>query len=89
MPVLHRAMQIVIIIACISATSASNDNPVPLKEIMKGVVFSLSGYKNPKRSDLREKGIEMGARYKPDWDSTCTHLICAYDNTPKFGQVMK
>ena len=29
----------------------------------------------------------MGARYKGDWDSTCTHLVCAFLNTPKFNQV--
>ena len=29
----------------------------------------------------------MGARYKGDWDSSCTHLVCAFLNTPKFNQV--
>ncbi len=29
----------------------------------------------------------MGAKYKGDWDWSCTHLICAFPNTPKFNQV--
>ena len=29
----------------------------------------------------------MGARYRGDWDGSCTHLICAFTNTPKFNQV--
>ena len=29
----------------------------------------------------------MGARYRGDWDNSCTHLICAFVNTPKFNQV--
>lgn len=60
---------------------------VPFKELLKGVVFALSGFKNPKRGDLREKAVQMGAKYSPDWDKKCTHLICAFENTPKFSQV--
>lgn len=29
----------------------------------------------------------MGAKYRPDWDSNCTHLICAFKGTPKYNQV--
>ncbi|CAI8025125.1 DNA repair protein XRCC1 [Geodia barretti] len=54
---------------------------------MSGVVFSLSGFKNPFRTELREKMVEMGASFTPDWNSSCTHLICAFPNTPKFNQV--
>lgn len=32
-------------------------------------------FQNPDRADIRDKAIRMGARYKPDWDSTCTHLM--------------
>ena len=41
----------------------------------KGVVISLSGFQNPLRSELREKALEMGAEYKPDWEKGCTHLM--------------
>ena len=44
-------------------------------DLMKGVVFALSGFKNPYRSSLRSMGISMGARYRPDWDESCTHLM--------------
>lgn len=42
---------------------------------MDKVVFVLSGFVNPLRSDLRDKALKMGAKYKPDWDSSCTHLV--------------
>lgn len=31
--------------------------------------------------------LALGAKYKGDWDNSCTHLICAYKNTPKYNQV--
>ena len=48
---------------------------VPFSKLLEGVVFSLSGFKNPFRGQLREKGMEMGAQYRGDWDSECTHLV--------------
>uniref|UniRef100_A0A8C6S4T9 DNA repair protein XRCC1 n=1 Tax=Neogobius melanostomus TaxID=47308 RepID=A0A8C6S4T9_9GOBI len=60
---------------------------VPFNRIMEGVVFVLSGFQNPFRGELREKAIEMGAKYKPDWTPDSTHLICAFANTPKYSQV--
>jgi len=59
----------------------------PLGEVMKKVVFALSGFQNPRRSDLRDMTLEMGAKYRSDWDSSCTHLICAFTNTPKYQSV--
>ncbi|XP_076066618.1 DNA repair protein XRCC1-like [Oratosquilla oratoria] len=59
----------------------------PFTGLMSDVVFVMSGYQNPQRGDLRDKMVEMGAKYKPDWDSKCTHLICAFTNTPKYQQV--
>ncbi|KAF6736579.1 DNA repair protein XRCC1 [Oryzias melastigma] len=56
-------------------------------KIMEGVVFVLSGFQNPFRGELREKALEMGAKYKPDWTPDSTHLICAFANTPKYSQV--
>ncbi|XP_054477682.1 DNA repair protein XRCC1 isoform X2 [Anoplopoma fimbria] len=60
---------------------------VPFKRIMEGVVFVLSGFQNPFRGELREKAVDMGAKYRPDWTPGATHLICAFANTPKYSQV--
>lgn len=57
------------------------------KRLLEGVVFSLSGFQNPFRGELRDMAMEMGGVYKADWDKTCTHLICAFTNTPKYNQV--
>ncbi|PIK44756.1 putative DNA repair protein [Apostichopus japonicus] len=56
-------------------------------EIMKGVRFVLSGYQNPYRGELRDKAVRMGAKYEANWGPGCTHLICAFSNTPKYQQV--
>ncbi|KAM9431813.1 DNA repair protein XRCC1 isoform 1-T4 [Clarias gariepinus] len=61
--------------------------PIPFNRIMEGVVFVLSGFQNPFRGELRDKALAMGARYRPDWTSDATHLICAFTNTPKYSQV--
>ncbi|CAG2111492.1 unnamed protein product [Medioppia subpectinata] len=61
---------------------------VPFDKLMSKVVFALSGFVNPKRGDLRDKAIQMGAKYRPDWSQSCTHLICAFANTPKYNEVM-
>lgn len=68
-------------------TKAKTEPQVPFKKIMEGVVFVLSGFQNPFRGDLREKALEMGAKYRPDWTPDSTHLICAFANTPKYSQV--
>ncbi|XP_076594319.1 DNA repair protein XRCC1 [Chaetodon auriga] len=61
--------------------------PVPFNRMMEGVVFVLSGFQNPFRGELREKALDMGAKYRPDWTPDSTHLICAFANTPKYSQV--
>jgi len=71
-----------------SKTSSKKKISVPFNEILKGVTIVMSGYQNPLRGTIRDKALEMGAKYKPDWDSTSTHLICAFSNTPKFTQVL-
>ncbi|CAF2317220.1 unnamed protein product [Rotaria sp. Silwood2] len=58
-------------------------------KIMKNIVFVLSGFQNPLRSELRNKATAMGAIYNDDWDEACTHLICAFPNTPKYTQVLE
>ncbi|XP_021938162.1 DNA repair protein XRCC1-like isoform X2 [Zootermopsis nevadensis] len=59
----------------------------PFRQLLEGVVLVISGYQNPYRANLRTMALEMGACYKSDWDSSCTHLVCAFPNTPKFQQV--
>jgi DNA-repair protein XRCC1 len=44
-------------------------------ELLKGVVFVLSGFQNPLRSELRRKATAMGATYSDDWNSKSTHLM--------------
>ncbi|CAL4069481.1 unnamed protein product, partial [Meganyctiphanes norvegica] len=70
-----------------SEKSKKTVKSLPFHSLMKNVVFVMSGYQNPRRSQLRDKLMEMGAKYKPDWDNTCTHLICAFRDTPKYMQV--
>ena len=57
-------------------------------DLLKGVVFTISGFQNPLRGEIRKKALEMGAKYCGDWTSSCTHLVCAFANTPKFNQVV-
>lgn len=47
----------------------------PFHKLLEGVVFAFSGYVNPERGIVRQKALDMGAKYKPDWDSSCTHLM--------------
>ncbi|XP_030569124.1 DNA repair protein XRCC1 isoform X2 [Drosophila novamexicana] len=60
---------------------------VPFNHLLRGVVLVISGIQNPDRADLRSKALALGAKYKADWESGCTHLICAFRNTPKYNQV--
>uniref|UniRef100_A0A182MSY1 BRCT domain-containing protein n=1 Tax=Anopheles culicifacies TaxID=139723 RepID=A0A182MSY1_9DIPT len=59
----------------------------PFGKLLETVVLVISGIQNPDRANIRSQALAMGAKYKPDWDSSCTHLICAYKNTPKYNQV--
>uniref|UniRef100_A0A069DW05 Putative dna repair protein n=1 Tax=Panstrongylus megistus TaxID=65343 RepID=A0A069DW05_9HEMI len=59
----------------------------PFGNLMAGVAFVISGYENPLRSELRNKALAMGAKYEANWNRNCTHLICAFRNTPKYHQV--
>ncbi|XP_032415124.1 DNA repair protein XRCC1 isoform X1 [Xiphophorus hellerii] len=68
-------------------TKSTSQQQVPFNRILEGVVFVLSGFQNPFRGELREKALEMGAKYRPDWTPDSTHLICAFANTPKYSQV--
>ncbi|KAF5284991.1 hypothetical protein FQR65_LT02302 [Abscondita terminalis] len=59
----------------------------PYHRLLEDVTIVISGIQNPERSDIRNKALQLGAKYRGDWDNTCTHLICAFTNTPKFNQV--
>ena len=48
---------------------------VPLKEVLGRVIFVLSGFQNPQRGQLRDKALQMGARYEGEWNKKCTHLM--------------
>lgn len=47
----------------------------PFGELFRDVTIVISGIQNPDRAELRKKAMSMGARYKADWDNTCTHLM--------------
>ncbi|XP_006871424.1 PREDICTED: DNA repair protein XRCC1 [Chrysochloris asiatica] len=71
-----------------SEARAPHTTPQELSKILQGVVVVLSGFQNPFRSELRDKALELGAKYRPDWAPDSTHLICAFANTPKYSQVL-
>jgi hypothetical protein len=54
---------------------------------LAGLSFALSGFVNPERAYLRQAGLDLGAKYHPDWTPSTTHLICALAGTPKAIQV--
>ena len=54
---------------------------------LAGLSFALSGFVNPERANLRQAGLDLGAKYHPDWTPTTDHLICAVAGTPKAIQV--
>ncbi len=61
------------------ATTSEDEKKVirrkPFNRLLDDVVFVISGFQNPLRANLRSKAMEMGAKYKADWDSSCTHLM--------------
>ncbi|XP_053123563.1 DNA repair protein XRCC1 [Hemicordylus capensis] len=67
--------------------SSEGPTDASFQHLLQGTVFVLSGFQNPFRSELRDKALEMGAKYRPDWTPDSTHLICAFANTPKYSQV--
>ncbi|XP_075977027.1 DNA repair protein XRCC1-like [Anticarsia gemmatalis] len=68
-------------------SSAESDEAEDPNTILKDVVLVLSGYENPQRATVRNTALAMGARVERDWGPTCTHLICAFPNTPKLRAV--
>ena len=55
--------------------TSKNVSYKPFNKLLEGVVFAFSGYVNPERGILRQKALDMGAKYRSDWDSSCTHLM--------------
>lgn len=47
----------------------------PFARLLEGVTIVISGIQNPDRANLRALALSMGARYKTDWDNSCTHLM--------------
>ena len=45
------------------------------ERVLKGVIFALSGFQNPLRSEIRDLGLKLGAKYRPDLTDDCTHLM--------------
>lgn len=43
--------------------------------LLDDVVLVISGIENPERANIRNTALLMGARYKGNWDNTCTHLM--------------
>lgn len=62
----------------------------PFSKLFEDVSFSLSGYVNPQRDEIRKKALQMGGKYiaNPNTaNKNCSHLICAFKNTPKYQQL--
>ncbi|XP_023338703.1 DNA repair protein XRCC1 isoform X2 [Eurytemora carolleeae] len=71
----------------VTPSTAKKRKFAPFNKLLDGVVFTISGFQNPLRGEIRGKALKMGAKYRGDWDGTCTHLVCAFSNTPKYNQV--
>ncbi|XP_054035348.1 DNA repair protein XRCC1-like [Dryobates pubescens] len=73
-----------------SSSSPKGSSPAPKGSgpapVLGGVVFALSGFENPLRSQLREAALGLGATYSPDWTEACTHLVSAFPRTPKVAR---
>ena len=74
-------------VTSISETTPRSKDKKDFSSLLEDVVFVMSGFQNPLRSDIREIGLSMGGQYRPDWTSDSTHLICSVPNTPKYNQV--
>lgn len=62
-------------IAAVTALQRPPRPKRPFNRLMEDVVFVISGFQNPFRSDIRNSALAMGAKYKADWDRSCTHLV--------------
>ncbi|KAN0003651.1 hypothetical protein ACTFIZ_009810 [Dictyostelium cf. discoideum] len=73
----------------IIATPKQQQKLTPFGNLLKGVVLVIGGIQNPQRGEIREKALEMGAGYKPDWCREATHLVTPFKGTDKFKIAQK
>ncbi|KAM9964999.1 hypothetical protein ACTFIW_004797 [Dictyostelium discoideum] len=73
----------------IIATPKQQQKLTPFGNLLKGVVLVIGGIQNPQRGEIREKALEMGAGYKPDWCREATHLVTPFRGTDKFKIAQK
>ncbi|KAN0037117.1 hypothetical protein ACTFIV_002452 [Dictyostelium citrinum] len=71
------------------ATPKQQQKLTPFGNLLKGVVLVIGGIQNPQRGEIREKALEMGAGYKPDWCREATHLVTPFKGTDKFKIAQK
>ena len=64
-------------------TKKDRQKDVPFNKILENVRIALSGFVNPERSRIRDQAIDMGAKFDRDLTPMTTHLVCAFENTPK------
>ena len=65
------------------ASKKRTEKEVPFNKILENVRIALSGFVNPERSRIRDQALEMGAKFDRDLTPMTTHLVCAFENTPK------
>lgn len=56
-------------------TSKGTRRKKRFEKLLEDVVFVISGFQNPLRGNIRNLALEMGAKYSPDWEDRCTHLM--------------
>lgn len=47
----------------------------PFNKLLEGVKIVISGFQNPYRAEIRNRAIQMGASYSPNWTELSTHLM--------------
>ena len=72
----------------LQSKSNKNKNSSNLN-FLEGVIFALSGFINPERSELRNLGLKYGALYERDITKRVTHLIASNKRNPKCLKVLK
>ncbi|EFC46489.1 BRCT domain-containing protein [Naegleria gruberi] len=60
-------------------------------DVLQGCIIAISGIQNPKRTEIREAAMAIGAKYRPQYTADTTHLIAAFvdDRNEKSKQAKK